>query len=59
MWAMPLWMFFLSFLTFGFFAPSGAPDESAMAYAPVPSAFLRMAAPLRGPLRGRALVCVR
>src|SRR5215467_5254075 len=40
MWAMPLWMFFLTFLTFGFaagLAASGAPDAgAAMAYAPVP-----------------------
>src|SRR6476661_279024 len=40
MCAMPLWMFFLTFLTFGFaedLAPSGAPDAAgpAMTYAPV------------------------
>src|SRR5437868_5008126 len=40
MWAIPLWMFFLTFLTLGFpLAPSGAPpappDCSAMTYAPV------------------------
>src|SRR5262249_49898476 len=42
MWAIPLWMFFLTFLTLGFPLVSGAPpappappDCSAMAYAPV------------------------
>src|SRR4051812_41434823 len=38
MWAMPLWMFFLTFLTLGLPAlppPSLGFDESAMAYAPV------------------------
>src|SRR5262245_14714634 len=67
MCAMPLWMFFLTFLTLGFdLAASGAPappDCSAMTYAPVlagaAAAGLEMLWPLRGPLRVRALVCVR
>src|SRR5262245_7949905 len=41
MWAMPLWMFFLTFLALGlpFFSGSAGP---AMDYAPVPSLALRI-----------------
>src|SRR5215831_21215283 len=38
MWAMPLWMFFLTFLALDF--AFGASGVVAMAYAPVPSVFL-------------------